>query len=489
MMGLVGKIGGALFVVGLLLYLNFSAMSSSVPPPNTRSQHEMATHMRVVAEKLVPELSLTYSGFSLGASGEIYLSHAQIRPAIGPDLITAERVVIRNADVNYMRELWQELAMSPISERWPNRVSIRLEGARVELTEQNILQLDRLFARRLKGADKAVVAMFSCRDHDRFSFQTLKAMGVDALTGSFDVNYSLNTVAKRLHGQLMMDLDQLLVLDTRVEFATEPTPEVDEALETVGVEPRYDSSRTQRSRKALRYLNGEKLARHPLELTSFTLNYADKGFHERRNNHCAATLEEPVAQYIETTGETFTGHLIGKKWRLAPESVRNFGAFLQPQAKFEMDVSALKPYIVSGRKARSLKPSAEMLNYLDVQLVLNNNYENLREMWADIELSPQDRVLDLSAEEARKAAVRAAILKAVGKSPETYQPAFRTVAVADVDGFIGKQIKLKTYFGRRVEGRLSRIENNVLYVKEYLEQGSAIYPIDRSKVSEVEIYH
>ena len=488
MMGLIGKIGGALFIVGLILYLNFSATSSSVPTVNVRNHHEMGAHMRAISEKLPPEVELSYSGFSLGAEGEIYLSNARIRPAVGPDLITAERVVIRHADVNYLRELWQELALSPLSERWPKRASIRLEGARIELSEHNILQLDRLLFRKLKGVDRSVISMFACRDYDRFSFQTLKAMGVNALQGSFDLHYSLNTVSKELQADLQLDLDQLVKSGVHLRFATEPTPEVSDAVEPV--KPTASMSRQKSSnRKSLKYLNADKLARHPLELTAFRLNYADQGFHERRNAHCALASDESVEQYRSQTAEQFTGYLTGKGWRLSPQSVRNFSAFLQPQALLEMDLTALKPYVVAGKKARSLKPSSELSDFFDIQLVLNNGYENLSVMWADIKPSEQDRALNLTDEEARRAEVRAAILKAVGRSSEMYQPAFKTISASDAGDFIGKRIKLETYFGRRVEGKLSRIDGDVLYVKEYLEQGSAIYPVTRSKISEIEVFY
>ena len=489
-MGLIGKIGGALFIVGLLLYLNFSATSSSVPTPNARNQHGIGTHMRVVAEKLPPEIQLSYAGFSLGPNGEINLKHVQIRPAIGPDLITAERLIIRHADVNYLRELWQELSMSPLSERWPKRASIRLEGARIELSEHNVLQLDRLLFRKLKGVDKAVISMFACRDYDRFSFQTLKAMGINELRGTFDLHYSLNTVSKELQAQLELDLDQLLKAEAQVRFATEPTPGVSDAVEPVKQDSRYSSVRQKKTaRKSLKYLNADKLARHPLELTAFRMSYADQGFHGNRNGHCALTLEEPQERSLGLTAKQFSEHLTAKGWRIAPESARNFSAFLQPQAQFELDVTALKPYVVSGKKANSLKPSSELTDFLDVQLVLNNKYENLREMWLDLKLSPQDRPLDLTEEESRKAAVRAAILKAVGRSPETYRPAFKAISAVDAAEFIGKRIRLETYFGRKIEGRLSRIDNDVLFVKEHLEQGSAIYPVARSKISEIEVFY
>lgn len=489
MMGLISKVGGALLIVGLILYVNFSVMAPSVPSGDVRAHHELSTHMRVVAEKLQPEVNLIYSGFSLGGTGEIQLDNVQIRPAVGPDLITAERMVIRQADSIYMQELWQELAFTPLSKSWPKRASIRLEGARIELSEHNVRQLDRLFSHPIKDLNSAFVPLFTCRGYDRFSFQSLRAMGVDALTGSFDLDYALNTVGKVLRGQVQVDLNHLFAFDATVSLATEPTPAVGDAITP---QPGVQNGMVKPSspiRKTLRYLNGDKLARHPLELTELRLDYQDSGFHELRNNHCAVTLEQSAQLYLSDTASQLTEQLAAQGWRLNPESQANFSAFTAPGGVMSLELTALKPYIVSGKAARSLKPSAQLLEHFDAQLVLNNKYESLREIWAGLQLSAADRPLNLTEEEARRAAVRAAILRAVGKPVEQYQAEFRPVAPADMDPHIGKRIRLETYFGRRIEGRLSRIENDVIYVKEYMAQGSAIYPVDRTKISELEIYH
>ena len=492
MMGLIGKIGGALFIVGIILYVNLTFTSSTVPTANTQNSLEMAQHMRILADKLQTQVSLTYASFSLGPEGDIYLGDAQIRSVAGPDLITADRVVIRHADISYLRSLWESMLEYPVGKRWPDRLSIRLEGARIELSDKNVKQLDRLLLNKTGDMDQAVIAMFTCREDDRFSFHLLKAMGISALTGTFDLDYSLNKVNKELQAQIQLTLDQLLTADAYISFATEPTPEVDEATQPVAAsqsEARHSNPVRRTKTKSLRHLDSDIFAEHSLELKAFRLSYADQGFHTGRNKFCALVQEESEKQYLRVTGELFSDYLTQQGWNLTEESKHNFSAFLQPQGHFEFDVAALKPYVVSGEKALSLSPSAELLQSFYPLLVLNNKNEDLRSMWADITVAAPDGPMSVDEVEARKAIVRAAILKAVGRAPDVYERTFKVIAAVDADSYIGKRVKLETYFGRKVEGRLMQIEGDVLYVKEHLHQGSAIYPVAREKITQIEAFY
>ncbi len=95
----------------------------------------------------------------------------------------------------------------------------------------------------------------------------------------------------------------------------------------------------------------------------------------------------------------------------------------------------------------------------------------------------------ISKEEAARQATREAIRRAVlgGHQQERVVKRYETISHTEIDEYVGSWVKLETYFGRKVEGTLQRVDGDKLYVDEHLERGSAIYPVDRQKLSKLKV--
>ena len=93
--------------------------------------------------------------------------------------------------------------------------------------------------------------------------------------------------------------------------------------------------------------------------------------------------------------------------------------------------------------------------------------------------------------DARREKTRAAISNAmqVEAGEEQAVRSFKPVSVADIDAFVGKRVRLETYYGSPVEGTLVKVQGKRLYVRRHVQNGSAIYPIDKTKVSDLEVYY
>ncbi|MBN0986371.1 hypothetical protein [Amphritea pacifica] len=93
-------------------------------------------------------------------------------------------------------------------------------------------------------------------------------------------------------------------------------------------------------------------------------------------------------------------------------------------------------------------------------------------------------------ETSRREATREAIRRAVrgdGLPQEKMEKRYQPVSHEEIDRYVGSWVKLETYFGRKVEGTLRSVNGNTLYIDEHLGQGSASYPIDKTKLSGLKV--
>ncbi|MDO6563248.1 hypothetical protein Q4488_07615 [Amphritea sp. 1_MG-2023] len=96
----------------------------------------------------------------------------------------------------------------------------------------------------------------------------------------------------------------------------------------------------------------------------------------------------------------------------------------------------------------------------------------------------------LSEAELQRKATREAIRRAVRGNevdPTIYEKRYESISHEEIEQYVGSWIKLETYFGRKVEGVLRKVQGNMLYVDEHVGQGSASYPINKTKLSKLKV--
>lgn len=94
-------------------------------------------------------------------------------------------------------------------------------------------------------------------------------------------------------------------------------------------------------------------------------------------------------------------------------------------------------------------------------------------------------------EEARRQATREAIQRAVRggqtASKTVYEKTYQSIRHEQIGQYIGSWVRLETYFGRKVEGTLKRVKGDIIYIDEHVAQGSASYPINKTKISGLKV--
>ncbi|WP_428035497.1 hypothetical protein [Amphritea sp.] len=125
-----------------------------------------------------------------------------------------------------------------------------------------------------------------------------------------------------------------------------------------------------------------------------------------------------------------------------------------------------------------------------VLLVVMTAYAGDGSVAGDTERNESGSSAVMSKEEARRQATREAIQRAVlgGHTQQALaEKRYESVSHEEISGYIGSWVKLETYFGRKVEGTLKSVDGNILYIDEHLGQGSASYPIDKTKLSGLKV--
>ena len=65
---------------------------------------------------------------------------------------------------------------------------------------------------------------------------------------------------------------------------------------------------------------------------------------------------------------------------------------------------------------------------------------------------------------------------------------FKETPVSQAYAYPGRPVKLRTYFGRRIEGTLVKVYNGTLEVEQRLDRGVAVFPIATDKIAELSVY-
>lgn len=98
--------------------------------------------------------------------------------------------------------------------------------------------------------------------------------------------------------------------------------------------------------------------------------------------------------------------------------------------------------------------------------------------------------VEMTEEARRREITQEAIRRAVrGNMTDStvFEKRYESIGHEEVDQYIGSWVKLETYFGRHVEGVLRSVKGNTLYIDEYVDRGSARYPIDKTKLSRLKV--
>ncbi|MBA4503411.1 hypothetical protein [Marinobacterium marinum] len=318
-------------------------------------------------------------------------------------------------------------------------------------------------------------AALGCGSIRQFDINTLRMMGYRDLLMDVDFHYRGDEVTKKIHFDTRVNVENMGDTQMELVFSADPRQ-----LKTP-----LQASGNARLHKAL-------------------LGYRDRGYNQRLVNMCAMEAEVRPADYralhVELVNRWLSegGVELPQTWLQAYEGLQQSGATLTLE---------MNPIGGFGSSELAMTPDPDyMIEKLNPTLVVNDTALDVGSIaWGELvqqlaQAGDAGRVLRES--ERRPSESRREPAPAVDKaSIETVKPAlvpepqvtktakrFRETPVAQLKRYIGAHVRIETYFGNRVEGRLKAVEADGVRVVQRLAQGVAEYPLEHDRIQKVEVY-
>lgn len=424
---------------------------------------------RMVAQAS-PFMEISYGGVRIDLlATEVALQDLRVAPMGVGDQMRVEEVVLKSRDWSQMMRLDGNLQHEP----WPEALSLRLEGLLFHL-DGPMVQQWAVMAQQAQAQQEYAFGRFCSSLQGP---ELMQAMGYRMVNLDMEMGYQFDPATQRMTIDVAADAKQLS------DFSFEMMLEA--------------------SDKSLTAASMAGNAR----LHSVAMDGRDKGFNRRYREYCATQAGVKDEQFDAALGEEFVqlGRLVG----LQPSEVvvqhlvdmykpgANLGFKLQPShpvGQFDMmGLDSPEAFI------EVLNPS---LNINGQQITAAQISEFLSEaMAAVVAPEPEPEVWELDeAQVARSESIEPevtdepeVVVPEVVVRPRQVQAApavkgYRATPLSDMTKHVGKPVRMVTYFGRRIEGRILDISSHEVMIEQRMQRGVATYSIALDKVAELEVY-
>ncbi|MFW1678742.1 hypothetical protein ACFVYJ_13305 [Pontibacter sp. JAM-7] len=424
-----------------------------------------------VQDAIAPFVTMEYASVEIEPlKSEAGIRNVRLTPVGMQDAITVERMLLRTDNPLQLLQAPQGLS----KEQLPDAFSVIVTGINLNLQSD--------FMRML--AENAVAV----QEEAGPSYDTL---------GCGDLQYmGLPQWRKMGFSQLLSDVQLSYRLDRLVQ-----TARFDLFAETLGV-ARVEASLAIGSSEKTPTVSG--LFSPNTLLESIELRMQDLGYNLRRNRFCAQLNDEEVAEYRARYRDLLAVRLANEGWQIPVSLLDAYDTLNNPGGSM---LARVRPQMMMGPQAASLMQQPEdLLAVLKPYVEFSGKQVSLQGVRWDpsqkqqpalatpkqspAETEATDQV-DAKAAESLPAKVTADRPAGIGR-PLIVLPERKTlqrVAVNQLSGHVGHHAVLRTYFGRRVEGRIISVSRAEVVIEHRPPdgRGTATYPIARDKIELAEV--
>lgn len=418
------------------------------------------------------QLAVSYQNMVYDPRGTVSLEAIKVVPEGYTSALNIARLSLRTDDPFFY--------LSPQSRiengDWPGFLSLAFDKLETDLGADFLRVFETDAAAQLLHQQPVALEALGCAEVRSFTPAVLREMGVNQI--NTDLVLNLQADNDRGTSTLFVDLDTpgmfALNLDLSFSFGAG-------------------------------YLKPATLSAANPRLKSFQMEYEDLGYYKKRDRYCSDALGTSVDLYRQA-------HLDLAKQRAAqlrmdvPEVIWQ-GYMDATSAQAKVDFS-LNP--VGGLGAEAMLQLGEpvaLIDRLRLRWSVNGRPVDLAEVnWIALIPDPEAVITDnpeelgesVSSDSAEvvarseDAAVSQAsaptdIQSLLAPKPEPPQKRFRRTAFEELPRYISSDIRIITYYGNRVEGRLEAVEGDSLKILHRVDRGMAIYPVDRDKLEFIEV--
>lgn len=426
-------------------------------------QQRAAAAIAEFSRHLPGGIQMAYDSLSADLDGRVTMHQVALMPAAGVGGATVETVTFHSPDAGYLFGAARTLSEGV----FPQTGAITLKGMKLSLSPVNIPLIDSALADSLSAYDGVSELLMACGGHAPLSLQQLYEMGVPRLQADGQIRYQFKPTQHAVDLSLHVALQQLFSLQADILMDSD-APEMSAYM--------FEH-----------YMGGLRQAK---------LSYQDDGYHRQRNRYCASLDDDIPEQYMKMHRDRVASRLRSLGWQIEPASVFAYQRVMSERGAFQLQLLPDGSVPVGQLQSQSLQDSWQILR---PRLRLGREWLALDTLYqapaasaivASIQHQTEQNAPSAGANDEQRRKTREAIERAVkGGQHSVREKVYQSVDVSRIGEFIGHWVKLETYFGRKVHGTLKRIEGNTLYVDQYMEQGSAVYPIDKTKLARLQVLH
>jgi hypothetical protein len=461
-----------------------------------------------MVEAAAPYAKITYARVVAGLDGSAGIAGVQITPVGSKDSVEVGSVLFRAPDPLFYLDAEKTLREG----NWPEHMALSISGLDMNLDADYLAQWEAMgqsFAVPQQGTGFEALA---CGDVQRFDLATTRAMKYQRL--SMDMLLAMDFLPRTQSLRLRSDVSVVDMAQTSFY--------VDLSL-------------------ASNVLSIGSLVQAQPSLERVSLDYSDLGYNARRNRFCAQRGGYAPTEYAQRHSDLVRSELKQLGWIVPDLLVKAYADLQQPRAI--MQLAAEPPPGFGAQSVATISSPEELLDLLNIRVSVNGVNQDLSSInWSPDQaeivaangtgaealpgeavqaeiLSTDELPVELLAPQTQAAGVvekRAPqedlVVELEQSRPEPEQVAaiidpdvvqvmpgivvkakaaektYKPTSVQQVNGYAGQKVKLRTYFGRRIEGTLVRVAGGNLEVEQRLDRGVAIFPIAADKVAELLVW-
>lgn len=440
--------------------------------------YKVKTSIDDLVEAAAPFAQVSYGAIYAHPDGTVGVNKLEVTPSGSYEPITVDAVRVRPGSPMY----WLTGGDEP-----PETLNVhfqRLEqglnsGVLKAMQQQIDLQRE---ANPLHVSPTAL----ACGDVRHLDVNALRGMGYRSLETDLNLHYSGDQQTRKLEFSILADIDGLAELKFDMRFSADPDQ-----------------------------LRNPMQATGTARLEKFELNYTDKGYNSRLAVFCAresgVTAPEYRAEHfrlyrawldsngIEIPDSWFQAYqdLQGKGGRLTVSlnPIGGFGAgemmmaqdpvYLIQKANPAVEVNG-KQLPLDGVDWMALITQVSQAGNAAAIARENGASETVEEPGAEVETTDTESVADSA--EAPAEAAPAAVSSRSSRRQQPEARGFKLTPKEQLGDHLGAQVRIFTYFGRDVSGQLVSVDSDGIRVSQRLAQGKAEYPLEFSRIEQVEVY-
>lgn len=401
---------------------------------------------------------IRYEQLSVDPRGSVELSSLKIQPIGSASEIPVSSLSFKVDDPLFLFDPQGRASAGD----WPRLLSLGIANMRLDLGADYL----RPVAQPEAGVDAVNLSTLGCGVVREFSPAVLQQMGANSTLVSFGLVAEPDNQAGRLRLAIDMEMSGLASLNSDIEFS-------------------FSSG----------YLKPATAAAAAPRLIALRSRYQDLGFNRLRDQFCAEQSGVAVQQYRTEHLALFRQQLARLGIDLPPQLAEVYSASLDQGTRIEF---ALRPVGGLGAELLMRQPTpAELVAKLRPSLSLDSRPVDLAGIdWPQVFAGRSQRT-EASPEIASNDAGRAPVEPIDEPSPAypglpvkpapLPEKAYQETGFAQLSRYIDSEIRVYTYYGRVIEGRLQDIDGDSMKILQRVDRGLAIYPIDRDKLQSIEV--